>query len=148
MPFLTVREIRPAQEARMAILRQLERRLTDGEITPMEFIDANLHSADGVIERVLETRRQRDQEMGPNETSSEDDSENEIIEDDIVEHPNNVNDNGNLVHPDSMCKSCGQGCVEKYLLGPCGHNPFCNNCLANEICSVCDQNVAIRIKMN
>ena len=43
----------------MARLRQLERRLTNGRITPMEFIDKNTHSADGVIQQAIDARRRR-----------------------------------------------------------------------------------------
>lgn len=52
-----VPEIRPDQEDRMARLRQLERRLTNRQITPMEFIDKNTHSADGVIQQAIDARR-------------------------------------------------------------------------------------------
>ena len=52
-----VPEIRPDQEDRMARLRQLERRLTNGRITPMEFIEKNTHSADGVIQQAIDARR-------------------------------------------------------------------------------------------
>ena len=40
-----MRERRGGLEHRMARLRQQERHLTSGEITAMEFIDKNTHSA-------------------------------------------------------------------------------------------------------
>ena len=44
-----MREHRGGLEHQMARLRQQKRHLTSGEITAMEFIDKNKHSADGII---------------------------------------------------------------------------------------------------
>ena len=77
-----------------------------------------------------------------NETS-EDDSGDDIIEDEMVQPPNN----DNLVPPDSMCLSCDQACAEKYAFFPCGHQPFCNICKEFPTCTVCNQDVVLRLKL-
>ena len=149
-----VPEIRPDQEDRMARLRQLERRLTNRQITPMEFIDKNTHSADGVIQQAIDARRRWRNEEADLEETSDDDSDDYIHEDESQDESENEdpNNDGNLVPPNNdnlvSCKSCGQDFVEKYLLVPCGHHPFCNNCQLNEFCTECDANVQIRAKMN
>ena len=147
-------EIRPAQEDRMARLRQLERRLTNGRITPMEFIDKNTHSADGVIQQAIDARRRRRNGEADLEETSDEESDDYIHEDESQDESENEDptNDGNLVPPNNdnlvSCKSCGQDCVDKYLLVPCGHHPFCNNCQLNEFCTECDANVQIRAKMN
>ena len=75
-------------------------------------------------------RRRQNEKNDLNETS-EDDSEGGIIEEDDY----------------SMCLSCGQACVEKYVLGHCGHHPFCDICQENPICTVCNQDVLLRVKL-
>ena len=118
----------------MAHLRQDERLLTNGRITTMEFVDRNSHSADGLIERTV----------GGNETSEDDSEDDEIIEDDDIVPPPNAN----MGAPESMCLSCGHACgPEKYLLVPCGHQPFCNICQDNPTCSVCNLDVNMGVRM-
>ena len=52
-----------------------------------------------------------------------------------------------LVPPDSMCLSCDQACAEKYAFFPCGHQPFCNICKEFPTCTVCNQDVVLRLKL-
>ena len=156
-----VRGRRPGLEHRMAISRQNERLLTTGQITPMDFISRNSHSADGLIARAIETRRERNLRIRQNQreidaieadTSDEDPDENEIIEDEVAVHPNvNVHNQG----PQDVCLSCHQPAIDKFIL-TCGQQPFCNTCTENilavdhAICPVCNLHVtgSIRILQN
>ena len=136
------------------VLLALMERLTNGRITPMEFIDKNTHSADGVIQQAIDARRRRRNGEADLEETSDDESDDYIHEDESQDESENEdpNNDGNLVPPNNdnlvSCKSCGQDCVDKYLLVPCGHHPFCNNCQLNEFCTEYDANVQIRAKMN
>ena len=47
-----VRPRRPGQDKRFAELKQKERMLTNGHLTPKQFIKLNSHSADGLIGKV------------------------------------------------------------------------------------------------
>ena len=132
-----VRESRPAQQNRIAKLRREERQLINNTITPMEFIDKNIHAADGVIGDII----------GDDDDSLDEDSEGVIEEDDdpIIEP------NINQVQNDS-CLSCEHISGEKFVLD-CGQQPFCNDCSANILavdnptCPICNRNVSNRMQI-
>ena len=89
----TMREHRGALEYRLAKLRDDERKLTNGRITALQFLDLNIHSADGIIDRAIERQ------------GTIDDTDDEIEEDneEEIEQPNNVN----MVPAVPKCLSCG-----------------------------------------
>ena len=57
-----VRERRAGLVNRDARMRREGRKLLNNTITPLEFIDKFIHSADGVIERAIQRRREEDQD--------------------------------------------------------------------------------------
>ena len=61
------------------------------------------HSADGIIERAIERRRQQNEETDLEETSDEESDDDYVIEDEMIGRHNNAN----VVPPNSMCLLCG-----------------------------------------
>ena len=61
------------------------------------------HSADGIIERAIERRRQQNEETDLEETSDEESDDDYVIEDEMIGRHNNAN----VAPPNSMCLLCG-----------------------------------------
>ena len=131
-----VRPRGPGLEDRHARSKQLERLLSNGDLTPMQFINRNIHSADGLIDRAIGPVLEEE------DSDNENDDEHMIIQDeDIIR----------AVNPDS-CLSCGGVCEVKYVF-QCGHQQLCDVCstaILNEEdpkCPRCDQVAIMRIRL-
>ena len=127
-------------QAYMAKLRQSERLLLQGHLTPMQFIERHCHSVDGVIERAIGTEIGEDEEYveDPEDTIREDE---EIIR---------------RVNPDvPICFSCELVCEEKFVF-QCGCQQFCNICSdnvmqqsqENRMCPKCHQDARLVINLH
>ena len=122
----------------MAKLKQDERLLLSGHFTPMQFIERNCHSADGLIQRVIGEEIDEDEPI-------EQDPDDDIIEDeDIIRR----------VNPDlPYCLICELVCEDKFVF-ICGCMQFCNNCSSNILaeenpkCPQCEIDVTIRINLH
>ena len=125
---------RAGLDRRDARLKQLERLLLDGQMTPMEFLENNMNSADGIIERAIGPEIENYDEI--------DDQDDGIIEDEDIVRRVMINR--------GSCLSCEEFCNEKFVLS-CGDEKFCNDCsqmaIQNSKCPICDQNVTNRIKL-
>ena len=125
-----VRERRGELEYRNARLKELERLLTNGQITAMEFIDKNLHSTDGVIDRIL------DDEVSDDEN-------------DFIHEPEDIIRPNNVINNQELCLSCNQPITGVKFFLECGQQPFCNDCseriVLENVCNICNRNVSLRL---
>ena len=142
-----VRERRAALVNRDARLRREERNLINFTITPMEFLDKFTHSADGIIERAIQRRR----EANPDESATSDEEDDDTIierEEDPIIQPN-----VNGPQPHDLCLSCNQHCAGDKFILDCGQQPFCSNCTENILavdhatCPACNQHVTRSIQI-
>ena len=135
-----VRPRRRRLQSYMAKLRQSERLLLQGHLTPMQFIEQHCHAVDGIIERAIGV------EIDENETYEEDPADTIIEDEEIIRR----------INPDlAYCFSCGIVCEEKFVF-QCGCMQFCSICSdnvmqqtqENKICPKCNQDATIRINLH